>query len=120
MQEAIIERKDYKVHFRSYSENLHGVRIVIGGECHYIINDTLKGDAAIEALYKLRDASIEFSEYGFVMLQKDNRLFVDSKYKYSPLADNFVYNDSSKVVDINKYKYSLEYGIEKYKNRWDL
>lgn len=118
--EAIIERKSYKVHFRSYSDKLYGVRVILQGEMHYIVNDRLKGDMAIETLYRLIDASADYSEYGFIMLQEDNKLFVDADYKFSSAADCYIYDDSNKVIDINKYKYTLGYGIEKYKDRWDL
>ena len=119
-EQALIERPDYKVHFRSYSDKLYGARVIIGGEMHYIINDRLKGDMAIETLYRLIDASAEYAEYGFIMLQEDNKLFVEAEYKFNAIADRYVHKDANKVVDINKYKYTLQHGIDKYKNRWDL
>lgn len=120
MQEAIIERHDYKIHFRSYSDKLYGVRVILNGESHFIINDRLKSDMAIETLYRLRDLSIEYREYGFLMLQKDNKVFVDANYKFDDMLHCYVKDYGKKVVDIAKYKYSLEYGIEKYRDRWDI
>lgn len=116
--EAIIERPDYKVHFRSYSDKLYGAFVIVHGEPHYIINEKLKGDMAIETLYRLIDASNEYAEYGFIMLQEGNTLFIDYDYKYSNGSKKFLHNTN--VIDFNSYKYSLEYGKEKFKNRWDL
>ena len=118
--EASIERKDYKVHFRSYSDKLYGYRIILNNEPHFIINDTLMGDKAIETLYRLIDLASEYHEYGFVMLQEGNRVFVDYDYQFNKIAGKYIRNDGSKIVDINQYKYTLQHGIEKFKNRWDL
>ena len=113
-----IERQNYKVHFRSYSENVYGVRVIINNEHHYIINDILKGDMAIETLYRLIDYSNEYSDYGFISIEKDFKLFIEPDYKFNYEKCRFVYKTSNKVVDFNKYKYNIEHGIELYKNRW--
>jgi hypothetical protein len=77
------------------------------------------GDHAIETLYRLKDLSVQYSEFGFILLQEDNRLYVDYDYQFNRKIGQFVHNTSDKVVDINKYKYTLQHGIDKYKNRWD-
>ena len=117
--DTLIDRQDYKVHFRSYSEKLYGVRVFINGEAHYIINDRLMGDQAIETLYRLKDLSVQYSEYGLIMLQENNNLYVEYDYKFNRRFGRFVLNKSEKVVNIDKYKYTLQHGIDKYKNRWD-
>ena len=116
---AVIERPNYKVHFRSYSDKLYGYRIFVNGECHYIINDRLNGDMAISTLYRLKDLSAKYRDFGYVMLQEDNKVYVDYDYRFNHKHGDFVHDTSSKVVDINRYKYTLHHGIDKYKDRWD-
>lgn len=118
-EQALIERPDYKVHFRSYSDKLYGYRIIIKGECHYFINDILKGDLAVSTLYRLKDLSAKYRDFGFVMLQKGNKPYVYYDYKFSNKHDNYVHEIPNKVVDINMYKYTLQHGFDKYKDWWD-
>ena len=118
-EQALIERPDYKVHFRSYSDKVYGYRVIIKGEPHYIINDRLMGDLAIETLYRLKDLSAEYSEFGFIMLQQGNKLYIEHDYKYHSKYGGYFHGTSHKVVDISKYRYTLHHGFEKYKDRWD-
>ena len=118
-EQALIERPDYKVHFRSYSDKLYGYRMFINGEEHYFINDNLMGDLAIETLYRLKDLSAEYSDYGFIMLQEGDKLYIHYDYKFSHKHGTFVHDNQNKIVDINRYRYTLHHGIDKYKDRWD-
>ena len=118
-EQAVIERPDYKVHFRSYSDMVLGYRAMLKGKAHYFINDNLMGDQAIETLYRLKDLAVEYNDYGFILLQKDNQIYIEYDYKYNRKYGGYFLGSSSKVVDLSRYKYTLHHGYEKYKDRWD-
>ena len=100
-----IERENYKVHFKTYSNKLYGARVVINDECHYFINEDLPCDIGIKTLYRLRDLGTEYANYGFIVLQEDNKIFIDPNYRYK---NNTLINRKDNVISFTQYKQSRD------------
>ena len=80
---------DINIKVRTYSDRVLGYKIVLRNEEHYIINSAIPPSERWEVIDKLISLSEEYSEYGFILLLKDYKVFVDKQYRQSMM--NYAY-----------------------------
>lgn len=80
--QAEIEKKDYNLKIRAYSEKVMGYRVIVQNEYHYIINELYISEMA-NILKFLTTLNPKYDDYGLVILQEDYKPFIEKHYVYS-------------------------------------
>ena len=120
MKETVksLRERNSNVVFKPYSDDVIGYiysDTATGNVKHYyVLNSNLSKEEAIKAYYKLKELSTKYVCYGFILIQKDWKVYVEPNYKFNCKKKKFVLstlNSKKKVVDIfylrNRKKYNI-------------